>query len=474
MKNRILIFLTITTLAVSACGANRNASQSPQTIAGKKISIVEGVWERPSAGEIKLFEVEKGKLKKIASSFLDAEKRFYFAFKVPAEGFYVIGTSDVGQSNNYVFYFKPGDALELAVNADNYELVGVNTPENVELARWHDWVLPLERRSIYSRTEEGSFSSYEDFFPLLEQKLAAGYQPVATANPVFDAAYGHFRETNLMSIAVNMLVTPRTKHPAAEDMIDYYKNLAVENVADARLMKFPYALDLLRSYPLVYGTIHKNSDSKPANGLYGSLDFMLSKIGDDELKGEFLLANAGGVKTYEGYMDFDDKYAGYFVTPDQQERFKKLLRNIPIPEAAPAVDFRFADKDGNMVALSDFKGKVVYIDVWATWCGPCKAQIPHLKKLEEEFHGNPDIVFMSVSTDKSADHQKWLDMVKSENLGGVQLFAGDRASTDISGPYKISGIPRFILVGKDGNLINIDAPRPSSSEIRPMLEKALK
>lgn len=455
---------------LSACASSRTASKSAESAADRNISVIEGVWQRSSNGEIKLFEVRNGRLNRIASSALDSEKKFYFAFKAPAGAFYVIGTSDMGQSNNYTFYLKPGDALNIVVTADSYELVGANTPENVELTRWHDWILPLERRSVYSRSESG-FSTFEDFFPLMEQKLTEGFTPRATGNAAFDAGFDHFRETNLMSIAVNMIVTPRTKHPAAADMIDYYKNLRVEDVADARLLQYPYGIDLLRSYPVVYGMVHR--DSKPS-GVYGTIDFMTDRIGDDRLRGEYLLSHAGGVKTYEGFLDFEKRYSAQLASQDQRERLKKMLNAIPIPESAPAIDFRFADRDGNMVSLSDFKGKVVYIDVWATWCGPCRSEIPHLKKLEQEYHGNTDLVFMSVSTDKAADHRKWLDMVESEELGGVQLFAGDRASADILGPYKITGIPRFILVGKDGNLINIAAPRPSSPEIRPLLEKALK
>ena len=82
------------------------------------------------------------------------------------------------------------------------------------------------------------------------------------------------------------------------------------------------------------------------------------------------------------------------------------------------------------------------------------------------------MVFMSVSIDAQKDQQKWKDMVKEKQMKGVQLFAGSRAD-DIAKPYKVKGIPRFILVGKDGNLISSEAPRPSSAEIRPLLKKAL-
>ncbi len=120
------------------------------------------------------------------------------------------------------------------------------------------------------------------------------------------------------------------------------------------------------------------------------------------------------------------------------------------------------------MSLTDFKGKVVLVDVWATWCGPCKAQIPHLEKLEKEYHGK-DIVFISVSVDEKKD--KWLNMIKKDNLGGVQLWAN--GFSKICKDYSIKGIPRFMLFDKEGNIISVDAPRPSEPKLKELINKYL-
>jgi thiol-disulfide isomerase/thioredoxin len=146
-----------------------------------------------------------------------------------------------------------------------------------------------------------------------------------------------------------------------------------------------------------------------------------------------------------------------------------LLKN-EAGEKAP--DFTFPDVEGKEFSLSSFKGKVVYVDIWATWCGWCRGEIPHLKKLEEEYKDR--IVFIGISIDDAKDIEKWKKFLTTEQLGGLQLFAGSKAEESLKKPYKISGIPRFILVGKDGRLVSGDAPRPSSDEIRPMLDNALK
>ena len=124
-----------------------------------------------------------------------------------------------------------------------------------------------------------------------------------------------------------------------------------------------------------------------------------------------------------------------------------------------------------MTSLTDFKGKVVLVDVWATWCGPCKAEIPHLKKMEEDMR-NQDVVFMSVSVDEQKDFQKWKDFVAKEELKGVQMFAA--GWSDIAKNYNIKGIPRFMVFDKKGNIVTIDSPRPSSKELKLLLENELK
>ncbi len=121
-------------------------------------------------------------------------------------------------------------------------------------------------------------------------------------------------------------------------------------------------------------------------------------------------------------------------------------------------DHKYMDIDGKMVALEDLKGKYVYIDVWATWCGPCKAELPYLKKLEEKFEGK-NIYFVSISID--ANKAAWIKMVQNDQLGGIQLHGGNKAQ--IVKDYAIKGIPRFILLDKEGKVISKEMTRPSDS-----------
>jgi thiol-disulfide isomerase/thioredoxin len=149
-------------------------------------------------------------------------------------------------------------------------------------------------------------------------------------------------------------------------------------------------------------------------------------------------------------------------------REKKTDIDIMPKVGEAAIDFTYPDKDGNEFSLSSFRGNLVYVDVWATWCGPCRAEIPALQQLEKDYH-DKNITFLSVSTDRDKD--AWIKMVKEKELGGIQLLAGNNSK--ISKSYAIFGIPRFMLFDTEGNVISTDAPRPSSDEIRPLLDENL-
>jgi thiol-disulfide isomerase/thioredoxin len=136
-----------------------------------------------------------------------------------------------------------------------------------------------------------------------------------------------------------------------------------------------------------------------------------------------------------------------------------------------APDAEFYDADGKTSKLSDYKGKVLYIDTWATWCGPCKREIPSLKTLEESFHGK-NVQFISVSTDK--DVAAWKTFIARESMTGLQLHQSQEMEKTMSYLYAVNSIPRFVLIDEEGKIVSVDAPRPSSGEeIRKMIDRVL-
>ncbi|MFD2556259.1 TlpA family protein disulfide reductase [Sphingobacterium tabacisoli] len=162
------------------------------------------------------------------------------------------------------------------------------------------------------------------------------------------------------------------------------------------------------------------------------------------------------------YHDFMNNPANSTYHPKMEAIYNKRMA---VRKGKPSPDFNFENIEGGQSKLSDLRGKYVYIDVWATWCGPCKMEIPHLIKLEKELHGK-NITFVSLSLDDQKDKQKWKDYVAEKQLGGVQVISDKAFDTDFVQLYNINAIPRFILLDPEGNVVSPNANRPSDPKLR--------
>ncbi|MEZ2440547.1 TlpA family protein disulfide reductase [Chitinophaga sp. RCC_12] len=146
--------------------------------------------------------------------------------------------------------------------------------------------------------------------------------------------------------------------------------------------------------------------------------------------------------------------------------YKMMTGNGPSPE------FVYVDVSGKTVPLKSLRGKYVYIDVWATWCAPCKAEIPFLQKVEHDYEGK-NIHFVSLSVDKKDDKAKWSSYVKDNQLGGIQLMADKDFNSEFIKKFNINSIPRFILIDPKGKIVDGDAKRPSDPELRTQFDRLL-
>lgn len=165
-------------------------------------------------------------------------------------------------------------------------------------------------------------------------------------------------------------------------------------------------------------------------------------------------------------QNYYNKYLSLSKNQIKKEKITELYNNLQKLEPGnPSPKFvNYENYKGGTTSLDDFKGKYVYIDVWATWCGPCKAQIPFLKEVEAKYH-NKNIEFISLSVDSQKDHQKWKKMIEENEMGGVQLFADAAFNSTFIKDYNIVGIPQFILLDPEGNIVNSNAPRPSDKAL---------
>lgn len=430
---------------------------------GQKPVTVECRTGAGVGSKINLFRVENGNKVAMANAVYNKNGYYGFSFIPEYEGFYVIGDD---RNYQYPLYLKEGDAISLYMDADTVYLEGKkNTPENRTLYRWVDLSRDVAGKSVFFFRVHNS--TYKDFFPEFETFLAAADQfqnTIKTGNPRFNELMKRTIGFEKDLYALTFLYTPRSAHPTKEQRLAYYTNLInPDKFRDDVILSMPYGMDLVRLYTMF---ARMESGQMPAD-----LGNIAELIPDTRVQGEIVANRASGFKSYFEFKEFMNKNT-VPLNADQKKRVEAAGSALyEMRKGQPAAEFSYPDANGKMVSLADFRGKVVLVDVWATWCGPCRGELPHLKKLEEEMKGT-DVVFVGVSLDEEKNHDKWKKFLVDEQLPGVQLFADGWSK--IAKDYKITGIPRFMVFDREGKVVEANSPRPSDPNLKKLLEEELK
>ncbi len=212
-------------------------------------------------------------------------------------------------------------------------------------------------------------------------------------------------------------------------------------------------------------------DSSNESGyVQANLDQMSETFTNQEVKSILMHGFLSGYMTFISQGKFEKYLATFNKINTNAKNGAKLNADFDkwrqLAKGKPAPNFNYATVTEDTLSMDDFIGKYVYIDVWATWCGPCLQELPHLEKLQEEFK-DKNVTFMSISIDNTPE--PWKKMVEEKEMKGVQLYADGAWKSTLVKDYMINGIPRFILVDRAGKLISASTERPSGG-IKEILE----
>lgn len=156
---------------------------------------------------------------------------------------------------------------------------------------------------------------------------------------------------------------------------------------------------------------------------------------------------------------------------DIDSRYKlKLNSLVALQEGKPVPLFALRDSAGKMHRLQDHLGKVIYLDMWASWCLPCRLETPYLQRIVDRYRSRADIIFIGIAVSDKV--REWKKAITTDHPRWLQLHD---TNTFAANAFAVSSVPRYVLIGKDGNVLNFYAPQPSDTgKLIEILDNALK
>lgn len=180
---------------------------------------------------------------------------------------------------------------------------------------------------------------------------------------------------------------------------------------------------------------------------------------NDWIKAEELVQQFNKVNDKKGITSFDEEIKKIGTQRYRAAVVKTFEKLMKFRNGDFAIDFEMTDTGKNSIPLSSFKGKVIYIDLWATWCGPCIEELPFLDSLKERYKNNGQIIFIALSID--SDREKWIKNLANRNASNNQYII-DRVELEA---YSVTEIPRAIIIDREFKIADMNGNLPSSKNL---------
>lgn len=456
MKYFIIGFILIMTFG---CNLNNKSDLSGSSIISGEIVN--------SGDDFIIYNINKKIRYEDDTAFLNKD-RFNINFDINEPVYVEFNVNNV----SFPVYIKPNDSLFFALNADD-PFKSIRFKDKSLLVYNHYLIeffkLKQEFASKLAKVYTLNEANVKSVMDSIKNQQLKVLNDLKDGYRGFDKKFFDIEKARInYNWAYNLHVyekyhTYLTKNREFEVSAGFDSYLSELNINDSTLLELDiYRLFLNTFFNGIISDLYSDKTIREENPSY--ILFRMMKIGEifsdksirDYMAYTIMLDH---VKS-QGYNDYN-KIENIFKRHCKSNYYLSEIENElsnwdHLRKGMPAKDIEAVDINNNTVNLSDFKGKYIYLDIWATWCTPCIFEIPYLEKLQEEFKNN-QIVFISISVDSKKE--KWEEMLKERDLGGIQLYAG--RNKIIKDFYKVNKIPRFILLDKEMNFISSSVERPS-------------
>ena len=406
-----------------------------------------------------------------------------FSFSKPSFAYFRLGEKTGS------LYLSPDDDLQIALDINSPDSKAVFRGKGAETANYL-----LENDLIRNKFEMAGGKSFLD---LDSEAFLSRLDSLDNALSSFHRAYtDSIKMTKevrgLLGKENKMFLLFRKQNHALSNYGNVTIHARLKNVND----ETPFDTTLLNAHSGIYSTIlvfylkskfefklFTGKTKEQSKLIYEQLptivDHEIRKENYPQKIKEFLIAkNVYSQFAERGINPLTDSILQNFKKDFNSSPFQPSLdkqRNswLVLATGKPAPNFEGVTPEGKKISLADLKGKIVYVDVWATWCVPCVEEIPYSKKIRKEFEQNKEVVFAYVSTDR--DKTAWKNYLRKDPaFKGTHINLSEKGADFIYKSYKMAGIPAFMLIDQMGNIVSVKASPPSSGEVAEEIRKLLK
>lgn len=256
------------------------------------------------------------------------------------------------------------------------------------------------------------------------------------------------------------------------------------NLFDSNFVKSDKYLEIMGSGYYANYLLRSNSKVNLADLDNDELRLLIIKQIKDSYKGKiaeialnnYMSSSVNRIESYEVLQNYKIVLEKFYVNELNRVTISSVIVKkedelFLTRKGMPPNFFTMVDKDNKIFNLSHFNGKVIYIDLWASWCIPCREENPNIRALKEYYNNKKDFIIISLAVlDKEQD---WRRALKQDQPTWNQFFDNRNEAKEVFFSNNSYSIPRFILIDKIGKIVDFNAPRPSDPKLKILINSSL-
>jgi peroxiredoxin len=370
-------------------------------------------------------------------------------------------------------FLQPGETLEISFDTKSMDSTfrygGSLAEENAILDSIQVERIKVDYKFVYGESLENA-ARYLDSVTKAHNSYLTRLVKDKTLQP-------KFKDFTKASIDYNsamyklFIASRKDKHP--DDYFDFIEDLGIEKEEYLGIMDYRVFLNEYISMKAQESLSQLDSIQQDTpDALFEESLKVIEGLENEDVK-NYALFNAMNTRLKDYGITGFNQFYDYFKEKNKDPYYDKQLELVytekqSLAPGQPAPAFTLVDVNGEMVSLSDFKGKYVYLDFWHTGCKYCIKETDAYVELYADYAGQ-DIAFVSVSAD--LDQGKWKNYVLKNKNVGVSLVTENYWDSKEFQNYQVSASPTYVIVDKEGNILDPKAPFPSSPEIRETFDR---